>query len=123
VSVGTNGVSVFEYGFSYMPSLLVYDVPIDSWTHVAVVYSNRQPSLYLNGVPVRTGLTSTRDSYPSTSLGGGSYGFYSGLLDEVSIYNRPLSSAEIQSIYHAGNLGKCGLPRSWERNRRTKLQR
>jgi hypothetical protein len=112
VSVGTNGVSVFEHGNSYLPSLLVYDTPITTWTHVAVVYSNQQPRLYLNGALVRTGLTSTRNSYPSAWLGesGMGYGYYAGLLDEVSIYNRSLTAAEVQSIYNAGAAGKCLLP-------------
>lgn len=55
ISVGTNGVSVFEAGNAYLPALLVYDAPITGWTHIAVVYSNRQPSLYVNGVLVLYG--------------------------------------------------------------------
>lgn len=112
VSVGTNGVSVFEHGGDYLSSLLVYNATNWDWVHVAVVYSNRQPSLYLNGALVRTGLRSTRSSFPSTSLGmdnamPSDYGHYAGLLDEVSIYTRRLSSQEIQSIYAAGAAGKC----------------
>jgi hypothetical protein len=113
VSVGFNGVSVFEHAGFYMPSLLVYDTPITTWTHVAVVYSNRQPRLYLNGALVRVGLTSTRNSSPSTSLGeqGFNYGYYSGMLDEVSIYNRALNASEVQAIYLAGYNGnaRCHL--------------
>src|SRR5207237_2537959 len=30
--------------------------------------------------------------------------------DEVAIYNRPLSAAEIQAIYSAGSAGKCFTP-------------
>jgi hypothetical protein len=116
VSVGTNGVSVFEHSTAYMPSLLVYDAPIAGWTHIAVVYQNQQPSLYVNGLLVRTGLLSVCASYPSTSLGEGSAppapnnGYYAGLLDEVSIYNRALSASEVQSIYNAGSAGKCARP-------------
>jgi len=112
VSVGTNGVSVFEHASAYLPSLLVYDVAITNWVHVAVVYSNQQPTLYLNGSLVRTGLTSTHSSSPSTCLGenGLGYGYYAGLLDEVSIYDRALTVAEILSIYSASNSGKCGPP-------------
>jgi predicted Ser/Thr protein kinase len=112
VSVGTNGISVFELKDYYLPSLLVYDAPITGWTHVAVAYSNRVPSLYVNGVLVRTGLTSPVHSCPGTCLGGdgSGYGGYSGLLDEVSIYNRPLSDGEIQAIYDAGSAGKLPAP-------------
>ena len=109
VSVGTNGVSVFEHAPYYLPSLLVYDAPVLGWTHIAVVYSNQQPRLYLNGALVRTGLTSGWVSYPSTCLGemGAGFGYYAGLLDEVSIYNRVLSASEIQALYNAGSDGKC----------------
>src|SRR5260221_1062890 len=58
VSVGTNGVSVFEHGSAYLPALLVYDATILGWTHVTVTYSNQQPRLYINGVLVRTGQVS-----------------------------------------------------------------
>ena len=58
--MGTNGVSVYEHGDSYMPALLVYDTPITGWNHIAVVYTNKQPILYINGILVRTGLTSLR---------------------------------------------------------------
>ncbi len=85
VSVGTNGISVFEHAAGYMPSLLVYDGAVNQWTHIVVVYTNKQPSLYVNGSLVRTGLTSSRISvYPSTTLGGdwelGYYGPYRGCL-------------------------------------------
>ena len=32
---------------------------------------------------------------------------FSGSIDELSIYNRALTLAEVQSIYNAGNAGKC----------------
>jgi hypothetical protein len=109
VSVGNNGSSVFEHASGYLPSLLVYNAAISGWTHIAVVYSNRQPTLYVNGVVVATGLTSARSSSPSACLGEthSGYGYYRGLLDEVSIYNRALSATEIQTIYDVGSAGKC----------------
>lgn len=33
--------------------------------------------------------------------------FFDGYLDEVAYYNRPLSELEVQSIFNAGNAGKC----------------
>jgi hypothetical protein len=39
---------------------------------------------------------------------GGTAGFpFDGLIDEVSLYSRGLSQAEIQAIYAAGSAGKC----------------
>jgi uncharacterized repeat protein (TIGR01451 family) len=109
VSVGTNGISIFEHADAYLPSLLVYDVSITNWTHIAVVYNNKQPTLYLNGNRVRTGLKSLRTSiFPSKTFGDfAGYGPFKGLLDEVSIYNRSLNANEIASIFIADSAGKC----------------
>jgi hypothetical protein len=35
------------------------------------------------------------------------YVYFTGLIDEVSLYNRALTAGEIQSIYNAGSAGKC----------------
>lgn len=102
VSVGTNGISVFEHGNGYLPSLLTYTgtIPDTTFTHVAVVYTAKQPVLYINGSLAGTGLTSTMPNiYPSIgSDGAGSYGPFIGQLDNVRIWNAPLSQAEILSV-------------------------
>jgi hypothetical protein len=36
----------------------------------------------------------------------GAYPFW-GIIDELSVYNRPLTAGEIQAIYSAGSAGKC----------------
>jgi cysteine-rich repeat protein len=100
VSVGTNGITVYEHGEAYMPPLAVYDVAIGTgWNHIAVTYTDRQPRIYLNGVLVKEGLVSARSTvYAPTRFGGGPYGFFAGLGDEVRIYDRPLTAAEILAI-------------------------
>ena len=45
---------------------------------------------------------------PGDTVGDSTYGSYlSGKLDELSLYNRALSSNEIATIYLAGSAGKC----------------
>ena len=44
--------------------------------------------------------------------GTGSKAFFSGRIDEVSVYNRVLSSNEIAAIYNADSGGKCPVPPS-----------
>ena len=95
VSVGTNGIGVFEHNGFYLPCLLAYTTTITDWTRVTVVYNNKQPSLYINGVLVHTGLTSQRQFvHPTTRDFGGSnngdhssYGPFEGYLDRVYILN------------------------------------
>ena len=115
VSVGTNGIMVTEHAGDYLPAPLVYplvdgDMPSDGWLHIAVVYESQTPKLYVNGVLKQTGLSSGRTVYPSSQFGGTSYGFYSGLLDELHIFSRALTVTEIQSIYNAGPAGLALTP-------------
>jgi len=85
---------------------------LDAWQHVALTYdrANGTARLYRNAV-----LLSELDLgvfIPKTDLGfclGSSPTedrFFKGGLDEVSLYKRPLSFEEIQSIYLAGDAGK-----------------
>jgi phage baseplate assembly protein gpV len=100
ISVGNNGVSVFEHGDSYLPSLLVHNGRIEGWTHVAVVYDNNRPRLYINGQFVREGLQSTRTVVPSFGLSNIiSFGPYAGDVDEYRVWNRALSAAEIAANF------------------------
>ena len=55
LAVGRNGVTVLEHGADHFAAVLVQAVPVTDWTHVAVVYRDGMPALYLNGKPVRTG--------------------------------------------------------------------
>ena len=59
-SVGRNGVGVYEHGEHHFPPVLVHPVAISDWTHVAVVYQDGLPSLYLNGRFVKAGQISGR---------------------------------------------------------------
>ena len=83
---------------------------IGQWYHLAVTRSGSIFSFYINGV------LSSANAAPMTipvidapvTIGEaeGSY-FMNGLEDEITIYHRALSSAEIQTIYDADSAGKC----------------
>ena len=112
VSVGTNGVSVFEHGDGYLPSVLVYnqgEAYFNDWTHFAVVYENKTPRLYVNGVLVLFGLTSLQPRVYAPKSFGDPYGYgpYYGGLDEVALYDRALTGDEISQIYTAGSMPRC----------------
>jgi ELWxxDGT repeat protein len=85
-------------------------VQAGQWYHVAVTYDNGSWKLYVNGV-LESQATGVFISQSNGLLSIGSKGEpltdpYAGLIDEVSIYNRALSAAEIQSINAAGSVGK-----------------
>jgi len=103
ISVGTNGVSVYEHSDSYMPAVLVWQGTVSGWTHVAVVYNGGIPSLYINGQWVRTGVASAKQNvYPSYNIGGGLYGFMPGGIDEVRIWSVARTAAQISASYLQG---------------------
>jgi hypothetical protein len=84
------------------------------WYHVAGTYDGNRLTLWVNGVaedslvagfpldygtePIYIGTTHTFAPYIN---------MFAGIIDEVSIYDRALSTNEIQAIYNAGSAGKC----------------
>ena len=74
---------------------------VNTWSHVAVTWDGSIMRLYINGVEAasksRTG-TLQSTTTPLRIGNNSPYGeFFVGLIDEVRIYNRALSSAEIQA--------------------------
>src|SRR5438046_5942311 len=73
----------------------------NTWAHLAATYDGATMGLYVNGVQVtsraQTGAIAT--STNPLQIGGDSiYGqYFAGRIDEVRIYNRALSAAEIQN--------------------------
>ena len=75
--------------------------PVNAWTHVALTYDGATLKLYVNGVQAasqaRTGAVQTNTN-PLRIGGNIPYGeFFQGLIDEVRVYNRALTQAEIQT--------------------------
>ena len=104
LSVGTNGISVYEHGSSYMPALAVYNpggtaAIGTNWNHILVVYEDRVPTIYLNGVPVQTGVQSARDTvYAPYEIAAGSYGNLSGSMDAVGVWDHALTLSEVAEL-------------------------
>lgn|GEM_PF-932053 len=87
--------------------------PLNTWMHLTATFDGSTFLFYTNGVVAATG-TGTLGPLNNAPLMLGSSGGcgvpFVGLLDEVTLYNRALSSSEIQSIYLSGSFGKCGQP-------------
>jgi hypothetical protein len=76
-------------------------LPLNTWTHLAATYDGTTLRLFVNGVQVGTLAVSgpMATSAGALRIGGNAvWGeYFSGLIDEVRIYNRALTAAEIQS--------------------------
>lgn len=96
LAVGRNGVAVFEHGAGYFSPTLVHAAPLTDWTHVAVVYRDGRPSLYLNGSPARTGLKSRRTVHCAPSPDPDPR--FRGALGEFEVSSRALRADEIAAL-------------------------
>jgi len=99
VSVGTNGVCVYEHSASYLPSVLVYPASITDWTHIAVVYSKNLPTLYVNGKSVHQGLRSPKILHCGISADDARYaGSFAGAFASIREFGRSISEAELTEL-------------------------
>jgi hypothetical protein len=100
--------------------------------HVAVTVDRDNPAggkMYVDGKEVLTFNPTTRGGDLSNSgplrighIADPNFkAFFKGVIDELGLYSRALSAAEIEAIFNAGALGKCrprlamhdGIPASW----------
>ncbi|MDA0638794.1 Ig-like domain-containing protein [Nonomuraea sp. MCN248] len=79
----------------------VSPLPVNTWSHLALTYDGAALRLFVNGQQVAdTPLTESLidDGSPLRIGGNGIWGeYFSGLIDEVRIYNRAQTAAEIQT--------------------------
>lgn len=80
---------------------------LNQWYHVAVSFNGTGGIFYLNGNPDGTYVHSTINTsgngdYIGAQSTSHSEQFFNGSIDEVLIYNRSLSSAEITALYNKG---------------------
>jgi hypothetical protein len=97
-----DGISVVGHGDMYLREQLGYSANIGTgWNHIAVsVSSDGAIRIYLNGVCVKTGTKpSSRKSVFVPEVGGGPYGYYTGCIDELLVFDKALDEDTIASIY------------------------
>ncbi len=102
--VGYTIWGVGDYSFNYT-------APLSTWVHLVFVGSSSNIQLYANGVS--QGTIATNWTLPRGTIGydlaRGNRKQLKGLLDEISLYNRMLTPAEVQALYTAGASGKCSV--------------
>jgi hypothetical protein len=98
-------------GTDSVPGVIATSGPITTtnWYHVVGTYDGSNARIYVDGelenTQPATIVINNVDLYIGSTAGG--QRFFNGLIDEVAIYNRTLTDAEISAIYHAGYAGKC----------------
>jgi hypothetical protein len=93
----TDVFTTADKGFSGTTALT-----LNSWVHLAATYDGTTQRLYVNGVQVATKATTgaIKVSTGALRIGGDtswSNEWFAGLIDEVRVYNKALTAAEIQA--------------------------
>ncbi len=101
ISVGTNGVCVFEHGANYFAPVLVKAAPLTGWQFVAVAYEDGHPSLYLNGALVHQGLTSRKRVHSGAAAESGAPGFR-GHTGGFLTYKGALKESQLMALVRSG---------------------
>jgi len=88
-------------------------IPLNTWTHVALTFNGNTAKVLVNGSVTRA-LAGLSGIIPTTtaplkignrSLPLGAQASFSGLIDEVKVYNRALADCEVSRL--AGGTGQC----------------
>ena len=104
------GTNITYYQSGHSVSTPNGSVPANVWSHIALTYDGAVERLYVNGVLQATSTQHTMSFNNPLRLGNRipvcSQCSFKGLLDEISLYDRVLTSDEILAIFNAGGSGK-----------------
>lgn len=117
VSVGTNGISVYEHTINHLPPTLVYPTTINDWTHIAIVYKDKIPFLYINGDLKKMGLRSKKAHlFPSGIIGGLEYyGYFVGEIEDIRLWKHSRTAEQIKENMFKKLTGKeDGIFKYWD---------
>jgi hypothetical protein len=125
LSLQNNGSLRFEVASLNGAASVWAPLPLGQFTHVAGTLDDASGAmrLYLDGVLISQITTTQRpfgdlDPASNPGIGIGNHGGapdtphnfpFDGLIDELSVYNRALTTEEVQRIYHTGGQGKVKM--------------
>lgn len=113
ISLGTNGISNYEYSSYCFPATSVYDADtsgITGFNVISLLYDERIPFIYLNNQQVSTRHTASifaRVNSP-IDIGGGEYGNFTGDIAEILIYDTAISD-DNRDVIHDYLKAKYGI--------------
>jgi len=95
------------YGTSFVDRSDDEQVNTETWYHLVLTVSDAETKIYLNGTLVMTtdGISSLPTNTTNLYFGNYPYGsyYFHGILDEIGIWNRVLSQADVTRLYNNGD--------------------
>lgn len=102
--------ALFKNGNYYILTSTTSVIPVNKWSMISCVYDGSTMYVYLNATIDSTTQANSAgtQSIPGDNVGIGTdlpspESYFQGNMDELRIYNRALSAAEIKSLYLLGN--------------------
>ncbi len=86
--------------------LITYDIDftypsLDKWVHFAIVYDGTNVIVYADGTEITSGARALNTADTNTfKIGEWNGAYFDGLIDEMVLYDRALSSSEIAQAYY-----------------------
>ena len=101
VTAGRNGIAVWEHSDVQPELVLPVKISISGWAHVAVVYEDNVPSVFVNQQLVAKGSKSKYNVHavvhPTPLTEGASY--YNGDMSEPEVFNTILNKDQIEALW------------------------
>jgi hypothetical protein len=105
LSAGQNAVRVYEKSSATSKTVLVAERPIEGWTHLALVYEQGKPALYVNGKLTASGKASGLIIHPGLKTPASNNQFtsyFEGNYTEPILSEQTLSAEAIMALYQKG---------------------
>ncbi len=101
ISMGKNSMSLYEMRDGEFQSVIFIEKNFEDWHHLAIVYSENQPAIYIDGKLFKGGRPSSDTVFAAVEIG---HVFaknlpFEGMVDEFRIWNRALHAEEISGIF------------------------
>ena len=103
-------------GLTSRPGIPQSDLTLNQWIHVAGVYNGTEAMIYLNGELMDSHSTTgigTLGSNQNPEIGRNDGNYFKGSIDELKIYERPLSRQEVVDQYGM-NSSTCNFNENFE---------
>jgi Concanavalin A-like lectin/glucanases superfamily/Bacterial Ig-like domain/Bacterial Ig domain len=103
-AVGRHYLTLYKAGAGYLDS--GSSPAVGQWQHLAATYDGATARFYVNGGETanraHVGNVGDSNTWRIGAYGPGPGGFFDGIIDEVRVYNRAISAAEVQEDMNTG---------------------
>ena len=96
MTVGRNGIVLFERYRDQITAILSIKIPLSGWTHIIVGYENNAPSVFINGIFLKKGKRSKHILHYSSDQAAQYRGinYYNGDIADIKISKKVFATSE-----------------------------